>query len=167
MKDKEMLNAAYRYAISLTGNRADAEDVVHDAFLQVYKKYGPLRNKYLLYRSVKNRFIDNYRKKKPFTFEELDKHPELSSPEPEELDLPVTKEEVKSAMDTLRPEERQAIYLNYFEGYSAAKIAKLNNMPRSTVLSLLQRGKKKIGKALRTLSLVKDRRVIIKRRFND
>jgi len=56
---------------------------------------------------------------------------------------------LKSALDTLRAEERQAIYLNYYEGYSASEIAKVNNMPRSTVLSMLQRGKQKLAKSLR------------------
>ena len=161
--DKELLQKGYRYALSFTDNRHDAEDLVHDAWLQVYRKYGPLTNKYLLYRSIHNLYIDHYRKQKPFTFEPLDEHPELAAEQANVLLEDVTKEEVQSALALLRPEERQAIFLNYYEGRSASEIARLNNMPRSSVLSLLLRGKQKMAKALRALALVQNRKVVIKK----
>ena len=141
MSNTEILQNGYRYALSITGNRHDAEDLVHDAWLRVYKKYGPFTNKYLLFRTIRNQYIDEYRKLKPFSFENIEDHGELAGEAQEFLnDEILTKEEVKSALDTLRPEERQAIYLNFYEGFSAAKIAKINKLPRSTVLSMLQRG---------------------------
>ena len=166
MQNQEMLNAGYRYALSFTNNRHDAEDLVHDSWLLVYKKYGIFKNKYLLFRTIHNLFIDRYRKNKPFRFEPIEHHPELAQSF-DVIDEKVSKEELQSAMDLLRPEERQAIYLNFYEGFSAAKIARVNGMPRSTVLSLLQRGKQKMARALRTLSLVQNRKVKIKRRWND
>jgi len=74
------------------------------------------------------------------------------------VDEVISKEELKSAFEVLRPEEREVIYLNYYEGYSASKIAKINNMPRSTVLSLMQRGKRKLARALRSLALVEKKK---------
>lgn len=163
MQQQELLQSGYRYALSFVDNRQDAEDLVHDAWLQVYRKYGPFSNKYLLYRTVHNLFIDHYRKQKPFSFEPLENHPELAAEQADVLLEDVTKEEVQSALALLRPEERQAIFLNYYEGYSASQIAKLNNMPRSSVLSLLQRGKQKMAKALRALALIQNRKVVIKK----
>jgi RNA polymerase sigma factor (sigma-70 family) len=161
--NQELLQKGYRYALSFTDNRPDAEDLVHDAWLQVYRKYGPLTNKYLLYRAIHNLYIDHYRKQKPFKFEPLDEHPELAAEQADVLLEDVTKEEVQSALALLRPEERQAIFLNYYEGRSASEIARLNNMPRSSVLSLLLRGKQKMAKALRALALVQNRKVVIKK----
>lgn len=163
MQNKELLQSGYRYAFSFTDNRHDAEDLVHDAWLQAYNKYGLFTNKYLLYRTIHNLFIDRYRKIKPFSFEPLEDHPELASEQADMLLEDVSKEEVQSALSLLRPEERQAIFLNYYEGYSASQIAKLNKMPRSSVLSLLQRGKQKMAKALRTLALIQNRKVVIKK----
>lgn len=165
MADIELLQSGYRYAVSITGNRHDAEDLVHDAWLRVYQKYGPFKNKYLLFRTIHNLYIDEYRKLKPFSFEPVENHDRQLAVQPEFLsEETISKEEVKSALDTLRPEERQAIYLNFYEGFSAAKIAKINHLPRSTVLSMLQRGKQKMAKALRTLELIKNRKVKIRRR---
>jgi RNA polymerase sigma-70 factor (ECF subfamily) len=162
MATTELLNQGFRYALSFTGNRHDAEDLVHDAWLNVYKKYGPLTNKYLLCTAVRNLFIDNYRKAKPFNFETLEDHPELAHPEgPDQLEVNATREEVQSALAVLRPEEREAIYLNYFEGLTAAQIAERNHMPRSSVLSLMARGKQKMAKALRALAVVQERKVVI------
>lgn len=163
MSDADLLQIGYRYALSLTKRKHEAEDLTHDAWLALYTKYGVLRNKYLLYRTIHNKFIDNYRKTKNYTFESIDTHYELTdTSEVHESDI--STEEVRSALDTLRPEERQAIYLNYYEGYSASVIGRINSMPRSTVLSLLQRGKKKMGKALKTLILVKNRKIDVRRR---
>ena len=49
----------------------------------------------------------------------------------------------------LRPEEREALYMNAVEGYSAREIAELTDRPRNTVLSLIHRGKKKFRDAIR------------------
>jgi len=162
LQDKELLQYGYRYAWTLTKNKHDAEDLVHESWLKLYSKYGPFKNKYLFYRTIHNHFIDQFRKGKPFTFEQIEDYHATSNPF-DDMDINTTKEELKLAMDTLRPEERQAIYLNYYEGYSASKIAKINDMPRSTVLSMLQRGKQKLAKSLRSLSDIEKREIKIEK----
>ena len=56
------------YAFNLTRNRAEAEDIVQNVFMRVWRKREKLKPdlslKSYLYRSVYNEFIDNYRKKK-------------------------------------------------------------------------------------------------------
>ena len=55
------------YALGLTRNEKDAEDIVQNVFLSIWKKRASLDStksiKSLLYKSVYNEFIDQYRKK--------------------------------------------------------------------------------------------------------
>jgi len=60
--DDEVLNACYRYALSLCANHHDAEDLTHDAYLSVMSRYGCLVDKPLLFSAIRNRFIDQYRR---------------------------------------------------------------------------------------------------------
>jgi len=48
----------------------------------------------------------------------------------------------------LRPNEREALYLNAVEGYTAREIAKQTDMPRNTVLSLIFRARKKLAEII-------------------
>ena len=52
--------------------------------------------------------------------------------------------EIEHALQSIRVEEREAIYLNVVEGYSAQEIAELTQRSRNTVLGLLSRGKQKL-----------------------
>ncbi|MEM7394370.1 MAG: sigma-70 region 4 domain-containing protein [Verrucomicrobiota bacterium] len=47
-------------------------------------------------------------------------------------------------LEQLRPEEREALYLQTVEGYTAQEIARLTGKSRNTILSLIRRGKKKL-----------------------
>jgi RNA polymerase sigma factor (sigma-70 family) len=47
----------------------------------------------------------------------------------------------------LRPVEREALYLHHVEGYTAQEIAELTGTPRNTILSLLNRGLRKLQTA--------------------
>lgn len=55
------------YALGLTRNEKDAEDIVQNVFLAIWRKRASLNSaksiKSLLYKSVYNEFIDQYRKK--------------------------------------------------------------------------------------------------------
>jgi DNA-directed RNA polymerase specialized sigma24 family protein len=46
---------------------------------------------------------------------------------------------------SIRPEEREAIYLNIVEGYTAQEIAEITETSRNSILSLIHRGKKKLA----------------------
>lgn len=57
-----LLHAGYRYAVALTGNEGDAEDLLQDAWLGMIRIDGP-RTKPYLFRSIKNRYIDGHRRR--------------------------------------------------------------------------------------------------------
>ena len=52
--------------------------------------------------------------------------------------------EIQALLSCLRAEEREALYLNCVEGYTAAEIGELTDQPRGTVLSHLSRAKKRL-----------------------
>ena len=55
----------------------------------------------------------------------------------------VSNSEIEKCLEKLRPEEREVLFLSGVEEYTAEEIAGITMQSRSTVLSLLSRGKKK------------------------
>lgn len=144
----ELLQRGYRFALSLTHNAAQAEDLVQDAWFSVLKAQGPWNPQYL-FATVRNRFIDLYRRDRAVPFEALEHHPEpeacdesrLWDDEPGSMPLNGS---LDSALGRLRPEERAVLYLSAVEGFTAKQIGEMLDWPRGTVLSMLHRSKKKI-----------------------
>lgn len=133
-----LLHAGYRYAVALTGNEGDAEDLLQDAWLGMIRIDGP-RTKPYLFRSIKNRYIDGHRRRQVLDFEPL----------PEQLQAPpgadlANRDTLLRALDVLRPEEREALYLCAIEGHTASEAAELLDRPRNTVLSLVHRGRARL-----------------------
>ena len=54
------------------------------------------------------------------------------------------------ALATLRPQEREVLFLHAVTGLTAREIATINDQSRSTVLSLLQRGRNKVRQRMET-----------------
>lgn len=142
MTDRDLLQSGFRYALSLTHNEHEAEDLVQDVWLKLYINSGEIKSKSLFYTSIRNLFIDRYRKKKLVVIEQLE---EIADAEvlTSEIDI----DDIENCLAKLRPEEREALFLNSVEEYTANEIAELTNQPRSTVLSLISRGKKKFVRA--------------------
>ena len=136
------MQLGFRFALSLTANRHEAEDLVQQACLKVIAKRGKIPSKGYLLTSIRNLFYDKVRRNKLVAFESLDDMdsaiPAISSTQlGMRLDL-------ESSLSRLSIEEREAIYLNCVEGYSASEMAPMLEKPRSTVLNLLSRAKNKL-----------------------
>jgi len=56
--------------------------------------------------------------------------------------------DLQQGLAQLRPDEREAIYLQAVQGYTAAEAARLMDIPRGTVLSLIHRGKQRLRRIL-------------------
>jgi len=142
MTDRDLLQSGFKYALSLTHNEHEAEDIVQDVWLKLYINSGEIKSKSLFFTSIKNLFIDRYRKNRLLLIEELQE-----TNEPEDLGNDIDIGDIEKCLAKLRPEEREALFLNSVEEYTANEIAELTNQPRSTVLSLISRGKKKFVSA--------------------
>jgi RNA polymerase sigma-70 factor (ECF subfamily) len=147
-KERELLQAGYRYALSLVHHQQDAEDVVQTACLKLYSKKGWIKQKALLFKTIRNLVFDQHRRQKVVQFQALEDHHtthEDGSLSPETYAIST---EINVLFERLRPEEREALYLHIVEGYTAREIGKLSGQPRNTVLSLLHRGKQKLKQAM-------------------
>lgn len=147
MNKRDLLQAGFRYAYSLTHNHHDAEDLVQDAWLKIYAKNGPIENKSLLFLSIRNLFIDRYRHNRLLHFVEYDEGV-IGDTSFRASDADLTMEEIDGCLNDLRPEEREAIYLKFVEEFTLSEIAKLTERPRGTVLSLIYRGKSKLVRSM-------------------
>jgi RNA polymerase sigma-70 factor (ECF subfamily) len=140
------LNAA---AFRLTGNHADAEDLLQETYLRAYRGFPgfePGTNLTAwLYRILRNTFINGHRKRQrePNTVP-TDWHEPTAAAEPSAeatvLDS-LTDERLLQALSSL-PEVYRRVVLLYAEGFSYQEIAGIMGVARGTVMSRLHRGRK-------------------------
>ena len=128
-------DTVYRAAMHNCSRAADAEDVVQDVFEKLLRYPGNFESeehlKAWLLRVTINRCHD-------LTRASYQKDTELDEtiPAPAQADGSVL-----DAVRALPDNYRDAIYLHYYEGYTAAEIGRLLGVPANTVLSWLRRGR--------------------------
>ena len=142
--DSELLQAGFRYAFSLSSNRQDAEDLIHDAWLRLVKRYGGSPDKPLLFKTIRNLYIDTRRREKV----RLAARDSLQY-SMEDIVEDISRDVVNSAdlqqhLHRLKTHERELLFLSVVEGYTADEIALMTESVRGTVLSTLFRVKKKL-----------------------
>ena len=142
----ETLQAGYRYALSLTHHHYEAEDLVQEAWIRVWRKYGTRSTRALFFAAVRNRFVDGVRRGQVLSFSGLEDDDGAAVTDGRvsggrsagaSLDMDVL-------LAYLRPEEREALYLNIVEGFTAKEIGRMTGEPRGTVLSRIQRAREKL-----------------------
>ena len=153
-----LVDDVFRFALGLTRNRAQAEDLVQDTYLKAFKAFERFRAgsnaKSWLFRICKNHFIDRYREKarRPHhggAVEEL----AVDSPrrsievferegiENEEIFLDLFGDEVNRYLRELPEPFRKALLLCDLEGLSYDEIAEVLEVPIGTVRSRISRGR--------------------------
>lgn len=148
--DDELLDAGYRYAISLCANQHDAEDLTHDACINIMISYGEVVDKGLLFSSIRNRFIDQYRRHRNWQAIARDL---LVLADRRQADVGPGVDmfqlfDLQPHLAKLRATEREALFLQVVEGYTAIEIARLTQSSRGNVLSLIYRARKKLQKSI-------------------
>ncbi|MEE9319576.1 MAG: RNA polymerase sigma factor [Granulosicoccus sp.] len=144
-----LLQAAYRYAHTLTGNQDDAQDLVHEGWLRVVERHGSTPDKALLFRVIRNLQIDRYRHSQRFPSESFDEQRLVGLTVEEECALSAADDRLLAAgLARLRRVEREALFLSVIEGYTAEEIARLTDSTRGTVLSLIHRSRLKLRRWL-------------------
>lgn len=142
---EHLLHGAYRYALALTHQHRDAEDLVHDAWLSAQGRWRHPTRKYL-YSAIRHRWIDRMRRRgREVLFDAVDVDLEG---EVAEVEAPVDRLDLERALGTLRPREREALYLMTVEGWTAREVSELWSTPRGTVLSLAHRARTKVARCL-------------------
>lgn len=153
----DLLDSGCRYAYSLSHDAAEAEDLLQDACLSILGSGAKWERSYL-FATIRNRFIDRYRRNRKILFLSLeadhDVPDDVKNENWESTDV-LLNGQLDRALASLRAEERETLFLAVVQGYTAEEIAELTSRPRGTILSLLHRTKAK----LRNL-LGKDRKVL-------
>ncbi len=137
---QENENRLYRAALAILGSPQDAEDAVQDAFVKYLEK-APAELKApnawlmrVLINGCKSRLRLAWRQVGPI---------------PEELPAPTPEEREELAeLWQLPPEERCAIHLFYYEGWSTREISAITGMAEGTVRSRLSRARERLRKLL-------------------
>lgn len=141
---RELLQAGYRYALSLTHHHHDAEDLVQQAWMQCAHRYGSPHKRSLLYTTIRNLFYDRCRRGKIVSFEPIPDGFEVSDPAHPENAVGHSRD-LDILLATLRSEEREALFLNAVEGRTAQEISQMTGTSRNTILSLIHRARKKLA----------------------
>jgi RNA polymerase sigma-70 factor (ECF subfamily) len=142
-------NRMLAYVRHMGFSEPEALDVVQDGFVRAYRHLGrcgdPERFDGWLFRIVSNvcRTAGSRRAKR--AAEPLEAHQsrlisEAPSPD-EQAEACRLREVVKAALDTVPPDQREALVLMYTEGYSVDEIADMTGASRSAVKMRLKRGR--------------------------
>ena len=150
--------AAFSLAYRMVGNRVTAEDVSQEAFLSIWRsrlRYDQARGSVRTWvlGIVHNRSIDALRRgavhdRRRETIEGIEEQFEAR----ERTDVEAARREearsVRTALDALPDDQRRAIELAYFAGYSHSQIAELLDEPIGTIKGRMRLGLEKLRRQL-------------------
>ena len=149
------LDAAFNLARWLTGNTADAEDVVQDAYLRAFRYLDAFRGdnfRVWLLTIVRNSFLDWLKENRSGRqlFQPAPIHLDWTDPAPSAeamlLDR-VDSETLGTLMAQLPAEYREVLILREIEDLSYKDIAAVTGIPAGTVMSRLSRARLALRKA--------------------
>ena len=135
-----------RYATSILYNHQDAEDVVQDVFLTVYRKGSIDEHHNLsawLYKITYNKSINIIRRRKFLVFGNV----------PENTVAPKRtgfSEEMLHGLGLLKPEERALLYGRILEGYSYQELSEQMGKSEAALRKRYERAKLKLAKHLKS-----------------
>lgn len=146
--NREEFDRMYRYCLALTGNAADASDLLQESFKNYLSRKktsvtSPLR---YLFRVIRNQHIDTIRSQLTIELEEFEEesseitHIDWKSIE----EILIDQEQARQLLAHVSSEEREILFLWAVEEFTAQEIAQQLECPLGTVLSKLHRLRKKI-----------------------
>ncbi len=151
------IDALYNYAVRMTGDPEDANDLVQETYMKAYRFFDSFEKgtncKAWLFRILKNSYINRYRKesKEPDKVDYDDikefyhtvKHSSLDSNDMQEKWYgELLDDEISRALDSLPEDFREVVQLCDIEGFTYEEIANMVDCPIGTVRSRLHRGRK-------------------------
>jgi RNA polymerase sigma-70 factor (ECF subfamily) len=145
--------AAYSLAYRMMGERQAAEDLVQEAFLNVWRAAGSYRVQRASVRTwilsiVNNRGIDGLRSAASHRRTQDRVEAQAPAAQPSEAFTETwrnsQREQVREALRGLPPEQLKVLELAYFSGYTHTEIAEVLGLPLGTVKGRMRLGLKKI-----------------------
>jgi RNA polymerase sigma-70 factor, ECF subfamily len=171
------MDAVYNFALRMTGDEDDADDLVQETFLKAFRFFDKFEKgtncKAWLFRIMKNSYINDYRKhtKEPDkvdyedvqNFYETIKSDEVDSDHYEQDAFTnLLDDEISNALTQLPEDFRTVIILSDIEGFTYEEISDFVDIPVGTVRSRLHRARKMLYAQL--YDYAKDRGFVSKKR---
>ncbi len=150
------LDAMYNFALRLTSDPSDAEDLVQDTIVKAFRFFDSYEKgtnaKAWLFRILKNSYINNYRKqsKKPSqvdydevsTFYETIRAERTDTSDLEDkMFRELIDDDISNALDELPEDFRTVVLLCDVEGFTYEEISNMLDVPIGTIRSRLHRGR--------------------------
>lgn len=146
----------FSHASRVLGDRAEAEDVVQDALIKLWKiapdwRQGEAQVSTWAYRVVANLCTDRLRRRKTRNQVDIEA---VAEPEAdlmsvvEQMTETARADALQSALTALPDRQRQAVVLRHLEGFSNPEIADILGVGVEAVESLTARGKRALKAAL-------------------
>lgn len=156
-----------RVALSLTGQPADAEDLVQDTLLRAWRSFDTFDGKHpraWLLTILRHAHVNGHRRQRPALLRDPDlaacKHVAGTSASAEDAVLANRFDgTVEAALASLPATFRHVVVLVDVDGLSYAEAAHLLDVPEGTVMSRLHRGRAKIRERLASAGLAPRRRM--------
>lgn len=144
---------AFGFAARVLSDRTEAEDVVQEAMLRLWRvapdwRQGEAKISTWLYRVVLNLCTDRIRKKRPAALDEV---PEPEDGQPGALAGLIEQDRMQAleaALERLPERQRQAVVLRHLEGLGNPEIAEVMDIGVEAVESLIARGKRSLAALL-------------------
>ncbi len=151
------MNAVYNFALRMTGDEDDANDLVQETYLKAFRFFDKFEKgtncKAWLFRIMKNSYINDYRKavKEPNKVDYEDVQNFYENIRPNEIDSRhyeqdafsnLLDDEITNVLSALPEDFRTAIILSDIEGFTYEEIADFVDIPVGTVRSRLHRARK-------------------------
>ena len=164
------MSAMYNFALRMTANEEDAQDLVQETLLKAYRFFDSFEKgtncKAWLFRILKNSFINKYRKtsKEPnkIDYDEVKEFFNTvkdDTVDPNDLESQLFGEllddEITAALQSIPPDFRTVVILCDMEGMTYEEIADTVGCPVGTVRSRLHRGRNLLKDALYTYATTK------------
>lgn len=150
----EHLDAAYRLAAIILGDRVEAEDAVNDAALAAWRHWGDLRDHdrfeawftRILVNGCRDRLRARRRRRVVDVGRELveAEHPRS----PDATDTVAVRDELGRALERLPPDERLVVVLRFYADRTVPSIAAIAGIPEGTVKSRLHDAMRRLRAAL-------------------
>ena len=149
-------------AVGMLGQGTDAEEVVQETFVRFYRAIDRFEGRSslatYLTRIAMNEALKVIRKQKPWRFRLISRD-DADSPIEEPVEFPTESplekseraEQIRNAVQSLKPDFRNVVVLRFLNEYSTAQCAEILQIPPGTVMSRLSRALEKLGPVLQSI----------------
>lgn len=138
----------YTYALSITHDRAAAEDAIHTAFQQLLPRpHLPADFRPYIFRCVRNAALDAFRREQNQAHGILAARDQSGSRALAQADA-LSLAALDTALRDLSEMERETVVLKIYSGFTFQEIAELRGAPLPTVASWYRRGIDKLKNLL-------------------